>query len=176
MATRADNPARTRLLFKWMTGMLVDWFTPKLNTPPPLDGRLDRRARRQVGALCWRREDGVLQVLLVTSRDTGRWIIPKGNRMADRDDAAAAAQEAWEEAGVVGKVGEKHIGSYHYVKRLARGGERRTAVDVYPLKVRELRKDWPERKERMRRWFTPVEAIAAVSEPELKALIASFEA
>jgi 8-oxo-dGTP pyrophosphatase MutT (NUDIX family) len=147
----------------------------RVQPPPPLDTRIDRPARRQVGAVCWRRQSDQIEVLLVTSRETGRWIIPKGNRMAGLTDPEAAAEEAWEEAGVRGNVGPQRVGSFHYMKRLARGGERAMAVDIYALRVRETLKDWPERRQRTRLWFTLPEAAEAVDEPELKALIACFE-
>lgn len=155
--------------------MLLDWLRPKTETAPlPLDARLDRPARRQVGALCWRREGGKVEVLLVTSRESGRWIIPKGNRMTGLSDAEAAAEEAWEEAGVRGKLRPLRIGSFHYVKVMARGAARQTAVDVYALRVKEVLKDWPERKQRTRRWFTPEEAAGLVDEAELKILLSGF--
>lgn len=156
--------------------MLVQFLRPTPHAPPPpLDPRIDRPTRRQVGAICWRRDGDAVEVLLVTSRETGRWIIPKGNRMIGRSDFDAAAQEAWEEAGVRGKIGALRLGSYHYEKRLSGGGARTTAVDVYALRVKETLKDWPERRQRTRRWFGLTEAAEAVEEPELKVLIAAFE-
>lgn len=163
-------------MLKRIAGMLLDWAHPKTEAaPPPLDTRMDRPARRQVGALCWRREAGRIEVLLVTSRETGRWIIPKGNRMAGLTDAEAAGEEAWEEAGVRGKIHPVRLGSFHYDKGLSRGGVRRTAVDVYAVRVKESFKDWPEGRQRTRQWFGQAAAVEAVTEPELKALILSFE-
>ncbi len=158
-----------------IVGVLLGWLRPRTETaPPPLDARLDRPARRQVGALCWRRKGGQVEVLLVTSRETGRWVIPKGNRMQGLSDPDAAAQEAWEEAGVRGKLRPLRLGSFHYVKLLARGSARQMAVDVYALKVKDVLKDWPERKERTRQWFRPEEAAGLVDEPELRALLSEF--
>lgn len=133
-------------------------------------------AKRQVGALCWRRgADGGLEILLITSRGTGRWVIPKGNRMKGLSDAEAAAEEAREEAGVAGVPAAKPIGSFAYDKRLSGGRSRPAVVEVYCLRVEALADAWPEQAERTRRWFPPAEAARLVDEPELKALIESFD-
>lgn len=134
-----------------------------------------RNTRRQVGALCWRvgADDG-LEVLLVTSRDTGRWVTPKGNRMSGLTDAEAAAEEAMEEAGATGLLDERVMGTFTYDKRLSGKSRRRTAVDLYSLQVTHLFDTWPEAHERERRWFGRLEAVEAVDEPELRALIAAF--
>jgi 8-oxo-dGTP pyrophosphatase MutT (NUDIX family) len=137
--------------------------------------RTHRDTRRQVGALCWRR-DAVsgLQILLITSRDTGRWVTPKGNPMTGLTDPLSAAEEAFEEAGVRGPVGKISLGSFHYDKRLSGKARRSTEVALYPLEVQTEFDDWDEAHERTRRWFTAAEAAQAVDEPELKALIAAF--
>lgn len=134
-----------------------------------------RSKRRQVGALCWRLADeDKIQFLLVTSRDTGRWVTPKGNRMKGLADAEAAAEEAMEEAGAAGLLDKTALGSFTYDKRLSGKAKRQTAVDLYGLQVTHLFGTWPEARERERRWFGRIEAIQAVDEPELKALIAGF--
>ena len=69
-----------------------------------------RPERHQVAALCWRMgQGGAVEILLVTSRDTGRWVIPKGWPMDGKSASAAAAREAWEEAGVKGTVRPESI-------------------------------------------------------------------
>ena len=136
--------------------------------------RTDRARRRQVGALCWRFGEAGVEVLLITSRDTGRWVIPKGHRMDGVSDASAAAQEALEEAGVAGELIEAPLGVFHYMKRLSGKAARRTTVQVYPLKVTAELEDWKEARERTRRWFPPAEAAGCVDEPELKALLLDF--
>lgn len=138
--------------------------------------RTHREARRQVAALCWRRGPaGALQVLLVTSRDTGRWVTPKGNPMAGLTDALSAAEEAFEEAGVRGPVSKAPIGMFHYAKRLSGRGQRSTAVDVFSLEVQTEFDEWDEAHQRERRWFAATEAAEAVAEPELKAIIKAFD-
>ncbi|WP_395444259.1 NUDIX hydrolase [Caulobacter sp. UC70_42] len=130
--------------------------------------------RRQVAALPWRGEGEALRVLLVSSRETRRWVIPKGWPMKDKADAAAAAQEAYEEAGVVGVIAEQPIGEYEYLKKLKSGAARLVKVDVYPLEVTTELQSWPEKGQRTLDWMTPVEAALAVQEPALRELIARF--
>src|SRR5262245_29246814 len=127
--------------------------------------------RQQVGALCVRRaEDGSHQVLLVTSRGSGRWIIPKGWPVKRLKDHQAAAREAEEEAGVSGKVKSKPIGNYTYPK-IDGSGARPLRVSVYLLSVSRERRRWPERDERRRAWFPVHMAAREVSEPGLRTLI-----
>ena len=123
----------------------------------------------QVGVLCIRRqESGPCQVLLVTSRDTGRWIIPKGWRAQGLMDHEAAAREAREEAGVTGLMTCAPIGDYTYSKAQS---ARPLRVDVYLLAVRQQADHWPEQQQRRRAWFDLHEAVDKVREPELRALI-----
>lgn len=131
--------------------------------------------RDQYGALCWRLRAGRVQILLVTSRDTGRWIIPKGWPMPGRTPAEAARREAWEEAGVEGPTGEG-IGSYSYAKDSHRRGTLTCAVQVFSLRVSKLERRFPERAERRRKWFDAEKAAKKVAEPDLRRLILSFAA
>jgi 8-oxo-dGTP pyrophosphatase MutT (NUDIX family) len=127
-------------------------------------------AARQVGALPIQREaDGSLLVLLVTSRETGRWIIPKGWPWPGTEDWVAATEEAREEAGILGQVQHEAIGSYSYEKRHA-NGPTPVRVTVYFLEVTDMLEDWPEKSERQRAWFTLLDAANVVAEPELKAV------
>ncbi len=130
----------------------------------------------QVGALCYRVSDkGRLKVLLVTSRRTGRWIIPKGWPMEGKTASEAAAQEAWEEAGVRGLACDRSIGAFCYRKQR---GPREAAilfrVEVFALRVVQLAERFPEQRARNRDWMTPEEAARQVAEPELAALLKSF--
>jgi 8-oxo-dGTP pyrophosphatase MutT (NUDIX family) len=130
------------------------------------------KGRRQVGALPYKvgDEDGV-KVMLVTSRETKRWIIPKGWPMKDRKPHMAAKREAFEEAGVVGRIAKRPIGAYSYNKRLKTDATVSCKVEVFPLKVRKEHEEWPERGEREGRWFSPDEAAGFVEEEELRELI-----
>jgi 8-oxo-dGTP pyrophosphatase MutT (NUDIX family) len=130
--------------------------------------------RRQVGALPFRRTpSGEIEVLLITSRETGRYIIPKGWPMRRLSDPDAAAREAYEEAGVIGKIQRKPIGDYLYWKRLERSFEL-LRVDVYALEVRKQQPDWPEKGSRKSGWTSAVDAATLVDEPGLVALLAKF--
>jgi len=125
----------------------------------------------QVAALCLRDGKAGREVLMVTSRRTGRWVLPKGWPMKRRTLAGAAQQEAWEEAGVIGRVDETPIGYYSYQKRHRTGLMLACRVEVFRLEVAHLARDWPEKKKRKRRWM-PIEAAAtAVDEPELAAML-----
>jgi 8-oxo-dGTP pyrophosphatase MutT (NUDIX family) len=135
-------------------------------------GDSEREPRRQVGALPFRREgDGSYTVLLVTSRESRRWVIPKGWPMKGRKPYEAAAREAYEEAGVIGHVGKRPLGFYLYDKRLKNRVSVLCQVKVFPLEVRKQLKRWPEQHERENRWFTPSEAAEAVAEAGLAGII-----
>lgn len=126
----------------------------------------------QAGAVCLDPATGC--ILLITSRGTGRWIIPKGWPMPGRTLAEAALQEAWEEAGVCADGGEE-LGSYHYDKEQDRGFAVPVEVRAFLIRVRSLADDYPERGERARRWFSPGQAAGLVAEPELAALLTALE-
>lgn len=128
-------------------------------------------ARRQVAALPLRlAKNGAIEILLVTSRDTGRWIIPKGWTSKRIKDCKAAAREAREEAGVKGKILRDAIGTYRYIKRELGNGVL-IEVRVFLLKVSKRCKRWPEKRERRRAWFHIEDAASRVSDPELSILI-----
>ena len=128
-------------------------------------------ARRQVAALPLRlAKNGSIEILLVTSRDTGRWIIPKGWTSKRIKDCKAAAREAKEEAGVKGKILREAIGTYRYIKREL-GNSALIEVRVFLLKVSKRCKRWPEKRERRRAWFDIEDAASRVSDPGLSILI-----
>ena len=136
-----------------------------------------RPAREQYGALCYRvkKKRAAVEILLITSRDTGRWVIPKGWPMDGKTAAAAAAREALEEAGVKGKVCEEPIGSYNYMKGLPEGLKVDCRVRVFALAVDDICKNFPEKGERRAEWVDCAEAASRVQEPGLKTLILAFE-
>jgi 8-oxo-dGTP pyrophosphatase MutT (NUDIX family) len=138
--------------------------------------RTGRSDTRQVAALPWRRGDSGLEILMITSRETRRWVIPKGGRMAGKTDAEAAAQEAMEEAGVRGPMGDTTIGHFRYSKIVRSGDLRRHVVAVYPMEVVVQLGDWPEAHQRDRRWMTPEAAADSVHEADLAVLIRDFAA
>ncbi|MCB2066642.1 MAG: DUF47 family protein [Erythrobacter sp.] len=114
--------------------------------------------------------------MLVTSRGSGRWVIPKGNPVAKLPPHASAAIEAEEEAGVRGAACPTPLGTYRYRKQQRSGATVWTDVEVFPFAVTEEMSSWKEQHQRERRWFTMAEAAEAVDEPDLRALIRSFGA
>ena len=129
----------------------------------------------QFGVLPFRldEEQGV-QILLVTSRETGRWLIPKGNPIPLLRGPGTARREAYEEAGIEGPLSDAPIGRYIYRKRRRSGETVAAQVTVYAMRVVRQLDDWPERSARVTRWYEPADAALAVDEPELKALILGF--
>lgn len=126
----------------------------------------------QMAALPVRITDkGDLRILMITSRDTGRWVLPKGWPMKGKNLHQAAEQEALEEAGVVGRISKQPFGVYHYLKRIEDGADIPCEVVLYPMKVTKLLRRWPERDERRRKWFSAKGAAKRVMEPDLKDLL-----
>jgi 8-oxo-dGTP pyrophosphatase MutT (NUDIX family) len=143
--------------------------------------KLLRKARlkplKQVAALPFRvGPDGGIEILLITSRDTGRWIIPKGWPMIGRKAHRAAEREAYEEAGLEGRIAASPVGRYRYEKRFDEGRALPCLVRVYPMRVEAQHERWPERDQRTLRWFPPEEAARLVHEDELQRLLAAFAA
>ncbi|MBN8954266.1 MULTISPECIES: NUDIX hydrolase [unclassified Rhizobium] len=136
------------------------------------------RTIEQYAAICYRRCAGEkdVQILLITSRDSGRWVIPKGWPMAGKLPHQVAEREAWEEAGVKGKVRKKSFGYYTYLKSLDTGDTVPSVVQVHLLEVAGLDDRFPEQGQRQRQWFSPNEAAARVREPELKSLLRMVQA
>lgn len=152
-------------------------------TGPQMHDHLAERVRRlfgtvpmrlQVAALPWHKRDGAVEIMLITSRDTGRWVLPKGWPEAREPLCVAAAREAAEEAGLTGKVSPLEIGRYFYAKALASGEEVPCEVPVFPLRVELVAERWKERHARTRKWVAVAEAAAMVNEPDLSQIIAYF--
>src|SRR6266446_3757981 len=130
-------------------------------------------ARRvQYAALPYRlRGRSRTEVMLVTSRETRRWIIPKGWPHKGKAPHHSAAREAFEEAGVIGTVGRRPVGSFPYEKRLKNGDVLVCEVRVFPLKVTRQSKQWPEKEHREVKWLSAKEAAETVQEPMLSEII-----
>jgi len=129
----------------------------------------------QVAALCYRKNGANKDVLMITSRDTGRWILPKGWPIEGLDASSAAMQEAWEEAGVrEGTINKDAVGSFDYVKELDTGGHATCETEVFAVEVEKLEDTFPEAHQRKRKWMTPVEAANLVDEPGLRDILNNF--
>lgn len=136
----------------------------------------DREPRSQFAALPWRRNAaGEVEVLLITSRETHRWVIPKGWPIKGVKSAKSAAQEAFEEAGVRGKVAKRPVGSYAYDKRLKNGRLQHVRVAVFALAVESEADAYLELGQRDKLWLPAAEAARRVDEPELMVLLATFK-
>lgn len=137
---------------------------------------LHRPDRLQVAALCHRGSPDNTEVLLITSRGTGRWVLPKGWPIKGLDASGSAMREAWEEAGVKsGDTSDIPLGRYVYQKGLNGGWSVAVETLVFPVKVHEMADDFPEASERRRIWVRPDEAAEMVQEPELRAILAAFD-
>lgn len=133
------------------------------------------RLRTQFGALPFRfGEDGQFRILLITSRETRRWVIPKGWPIKGKAPHQTAAREAFEEAGLKGEISRNPVGSYLYGKRLRDGAVVDCCVDVFAFRVLEQRRRWPEYEQRVTSWFLPEEAAGLVHEADLSALLLGF--
>ena len=150
---------------KFISGLWSEVLQPMLRRPP----------RRQVAALCWREGERGLEVLVISSRGTGRWILPKGWPMRGKDLAGAALQEAWEEAGAIFVAAPAvQVGRFASVKVSDSGLAEPSEVVVYAAQVRALADDYPEVGPRRRRWASPAEAAELVDEAGLAELIRGF--
>lgn len=140
-----------------------------------------RDVRTQFAALCFRIIRGKTEVLLVTSRRTARWILPKGWPMDGKTPAETVAIEAWEEAGVTGKVNPRCLGLFSYLKELDPEDDTfeesmlPCVVMVYALRVRAMSDDFPEAGQRKRKWLRLKKAAEMVDEPELAHLLRHFD-
>ena len=139
--------------------------------PDGLFQDLQAQERRQSAALPLLGSGAALRVVLITSRETRRWVVPKGWIEAGEAPHRSAAREAFEEAGLHGEPEAEPFGAYAYPKRLSSGAVLPTEVLVFRFRVARLLRDWPERGERTRRLFAPDAAAALVAEPGLAALL-----
>lgn len=134
----------------------------------------DGRPLEQVAALPYRlAPDGSLEILVLSSRETHRAVIPKGWPMKNRKDWKSAQIEARQEAGVIGEISRKRLGQYLYWKRFDTHFSL-VKVSVYPFAAKRQLDDWPERHERVQTWLSPEDAALLIDETELGALIIEF--
>jgi 8-oxo-dGTP pyrophosphatase MutT (NUDIX family) len=142
-----------------------------VNSPPSTK---ELAALTQVGALALRFADGEPEVLLVTSRERKRWVIPKGWPMKGKKNWAAAAQEAKEEAGVIGRTEKTSIGEFPYFKRRAAHFDL-IRVEVYVLHYEKKLGSYREKGQRKAKWYPLEEAAEMVEEPGLTALLRDLD-
>ena len=154
----------------------VKMKTGKFKAAPIEFGKGQKRdIRTQFGALCWRRKEGRIQIQLITSRRSGRWIVPKGWPEPGHTPAEAAAREAFEEAGVTGKVSADCIGFFSYTKVITDDeDDLPCVVALFPIEVKKRHQSYPEKAQRRRKWFSRKKASKMVQEPELAEIIRGF--
>ena len=128
---------------------------------------------RQAGGLAWRIHQGDWQCLLVTSRRTGRWVLPKGTIDPGMDERGTVAQELREEAGIHGAVGACPVGSYRTWK-IRPPFYWAIEVAVYPLRIARVQRNWPEQDLRQRRFVTAREAAVLLADPGMATLVTGF--
>jgi 8-oxo-dGTP pyrophosphatase MutT (NUDIX family) len=143
--------------------------------PISLRSRHKSEVRTQFAALCYRIRKDKPEYLLVTSRGTGRWIIPKGWPVDGKTPAESALIEAWEEAGVIGRVTGPSMGLFSYYKDGPGADGLPCVAMVFPVRVRALRDSFPERAERKRKWMRPKRAAKSVGLPELAHILREFD-
>lgn len=143
--------------------------------PISVNGARKWDVRTQFAALCFARKSGKLRVLLVTSRNNGRWIVPKGWPIDGKTPAQSAAQEAWEEAGVQGAAIDMCLGLFSYRKMRENAEDLPCVAMVYPVRVSHLARSYPEEGQRKRRWVSRKKASQMVKEPELARILRDFD-
>lgn len=149
-----------------------------IQAPLRIGSAAKTEARTQFGALCFRRtktKKPAHEILLVSSRDTGRWILPKGWPVNGETPAGAAAMEAWEEAGVRGHVYPDCIGHFSYPKWIDEEMSLPVIVAVFAIEVLRVDDDFPEAGQRKRKWLSPKKAARRVAEPDLRHILTGFD-
>ena len=138
-------------------------------------GKRSAEPKVQIGAIPFRRRpDGAIEIMLVTTRETQRWIVPKGWPIRGLKGHEAAAREAMEEAGLIGEIGKKPVGRYTYWKRKT-DHFILCKVRLYLLEVKQQLPTWPEQAQRSCRWFTQADAADLIDEPALGSIVAGLD-
>lgn len=147
----------------------------KPGTPAQPDLPAKTQLRTQFAALCFRNRGAKTELLLITSRKSAKWILPKGWPMNGQFPTHVAAQEAWEEAGVKGTAIDQCLGLYSYRKNTSYGVTLPCVALIYPVRVKRLENHWPEAGQRRRKWFSPKKAARKVRSPELARVLRDFD-
>ena len=115
-----------------------------------------------------------LEILIVTTRKSKRWIVPKGSPIKRLTPSKSAAREAFEEAGVRGKIGARPLGNFRYKKLADETGGEADCGQGLPSAGEEASAAWPESGQRVAQWVDPDKAISLIREPELRSIVAKF--
>jgi 8-oxo-dGTP pyrophosphatase MutT (NUDIX family) len=127
----------------------------------------------QYGAIPFRKKKGAVRLLLITTRRKGRWSVPKGWPIRKKSASGTAAQEAFEEAGLVGKVTKRPVGQFTS-RKLRKNRVQNCRVKLYPFRVKKQKRNWPEMNQRRTRWVTPDEAQRLIHRAALRDIVAAF--
>ena len=127
----------------------------------------------QSGVIAYGLNEGNLSLVLITSKSTKRWVVPKGHIEPNLTAKESAEQEAFEEAGIEGVVSDVTVGSYDYTKH-DKEDSNIYRVSLFPMEIQRLHNDWPEANLRARQWMTIPQAVNAVNEETLKLLLKNF--
>ncbi len=156
--------------------MTISPFGPARDAGPvTTTGHEGDQPARQVAALVWRQALNDFDVLLITSKTTRRWILPKGWLIDGKSPVESALQEAFEEAGVAGRPRGTPLGTYRYDKALDDGSLLPCVVDVFAIPAGRLLDQWPEMTRRRRRWYSASVAATLVAEPELAGILGKLD-
>jgi 8-oxo-dGTP pyrophosphatase MutT (NUDIX family) len=134
-------------------------------------GRVLRESGQQFAAVPLMQQGDQVHVMLLTSRGTKRWVLPKGWAEQDLTGPEVAAKEAFEEGGLVGKVQLDSLGTYSYLKEMPQAQAVPCQVEVFAMWVDQQLDEWPERAQRVRQWFSLSEAAEKVQESGLRLLL-----
>ena len=121
---------------------------------------------KQSGVIPYRVQNGKIEILLITSRDHQKWVVPKGGISNGMSPPASAAKEAWEEAGVIGRVDANKLGTYKYRKR-----GKIYQVQIYLMPVEMVCEEYPEAGKRQRQWLDFTKVIMLVKQASLQRII-----
>lgn len=136
-----------------------------LKTYLPIGPYAEEADGTQYGVIPYRIVEGEVVFLMITSRRSANWVFPKGSPIKGLSSTETAAQEAFEEAGIRGKVGDEAVGYYLHPRN--KDASKRDKVKLYPMLVTEQLDEWEEEEERFRHW-----ALL----PQVKQLMASKRA
>lgn len=142
--------------------------------PIRMTGAGKRDLRSQFGVVPFRIKEGKVEILVITARDGDRWVLPKGWPMDGNTPAEAAATEAYEEAGVEGRMLPAVLGLYSY-RKAVNGDDLPIVVTMFAMRVDKVLKSWPEKDRRKRKWVNRKKAAALMREPELAQMVRAFD-
>jgi 8-oxo-dGTP pyrophosphatase MutT (NUDIX family) len=123
----------------------------------------------QYGVLPYIQSANKVKLVLITSRKSKNWIVPKGNRILKKSKHATALQEAFEEAGLRGRLSE---GDEMHFKIKSNG--KQVMLILYPMRVEKMLRVWPEKGQRKRVVVNRHKAVKIVGWPNFRRKLKSW--